>query len=719
MGSLRRGAKGLRGDCKPATIQPPVRAAGALHGRSVQHVHACTHACMHACMHARTHWGCMPAPPPALHRPCMHARICARMHACMHPAASFARAKTGPATPELRHKTRSSSPARHPAPMRPTKTHSTAAADSTVPMEDIPKEVQHEEDTIEEFEETPPEPFEEFTSAEFDGIVAALGGDISDDAAPTAGEEEDGDDEDALMHEVDADGGKPSTLSKHKTDDPVERARLYATGTLQKNTRAVDFVRKGMPAEHLPGISATRWNYAAYEPAKPPIFKWDSDHVRMPCDPHEHERWAQIETALLRDFHSSKDLEDAILSYNARMRGHWSFHGLHLYCSQLSAAESKHLFRTLLPKIARLALQLPHLVTRPLPLLRQKQMMAVTLSQKQIAALLANAFFCTFPRRNSTRPGHEFEHFPSINFSALFLARMHTTAPHPVLVAKMQFVLNYFERVTSASAPDGKVQFRRQSTKRVEWAHCDEPLTAASLLSHGTIEDDGDGMLQVDFANAYLGGGVIGHGAVQEEIRFLVCPELIVSRLLCERLSDRESVVITGAERYSNYSGYSSSLKFEGDMKDKTPRSRSGFICTQIVAIDAERYVPFEKQLEARHLDRELRKAYCGFSPLDTPDSRRPPPVATGNWGCGAFKGDPYLKCLIQHMAASAARREMYYFTFGDEDLADWMNDFAARLLKKKWKVSDLYNAIASFRVHLDSNPSAKLCDFLDHLTGK
>ena len=35
-------------------------------------------------------------------------------------------------------------------------------------------------------------------------------------------------------------------------------------------------------------------------------------------------------------------------------------------------------------------------------------------------------------------------------------------------------------------------------------------------------------MLQVDFANKFIGGGVLGHGAVQEEIRFLICPELLV-----------------------------------------------------------------------------------------------------------------------------------------------------------------------------------------------
>ena len=44
---------------------------------------------------------------------------------------------------------------------------------------------------------------------------------------------------------------------------------------------------------------------------------------------------------------------------------------------------------------------------------------------------------------------------------------------------------------------------------------------------------------QVDFANKFVGGGVLGDGCVQEEIRFLINPELIVTRLFTEvRMSE-------------------------------------------------------------------------------------------------------------------------------------------------------------------------------------
>lgn len=39
-------------------------------------------------------------------------------------------------------------------------------------------------------------------------------------------------------------------------------------------------------------------------------------------------------------------------------------------------------------------------------------------------------------------------------------------------------------------------------------------------------------------------------------------------------------------------------------------------------------------------LRREVNKAYCGFMPSSDQLSKKHMAVATGNWGCGAFKGD-------------------------------------------------------------------------------
>ena len=39
---------------------------------------------------------------------------------------------------------------------------------------------------------------------------------------------------------------------------------------------------------------------------------------------------------------------------------------------------------------------------------------------------------------------------------------------------------------------------------------------------------------------------MLGEGCVQEEIRFVICPELLVSLLFTEVLDDKEAIVITG-----------------------------------------------------------------------------------------------------------------------------------------------------------------------------
>lgn len=54
--------------------------------------------------------------------------------------------------------------------------------------------------------------------------------------------------------------------------------------------------------------------------------------------------------------------------------------------------------------------------------------------------------------------------------------------------------------------------------------------------------------LKVDFAASLIGGGVLGSGLVQEEILFLINPELIVSRLFTQKLEDNDCLIITGNE---------------------------------------------------------------------------------------------------------------------------------------------------------------------------
>lgn len=129
---------------------------------------------------------------------------------------------------------------------------------------------------------------------------------------------------------------------------------------------------------------------------------------------------------------------------------------------------------------------------------------------------------------------------------------------------------------------------------------------------------------------------------------------------------------------------------------------------TEVCAIDAR---PFKSrvsrldQFERHYVLREINKAIVGFrqSPInasewgltrqDSDDSssssakmKRFRPIATGNWGCGAFGGHLQLKFVLQWIAASicggfspedkSLGDDMLYYTFGMQQLQEEIEAF-------------------------------------------
>ena len=88
------------------------------------------------------------------------------------------------------------------------------------------------------------------------------------------------------------------------------------------------------------------------------------------------------------------------------------------------------------------------------------------------------------------------------------------------------------------------------------------------IISNDKKIEDFPKVIEVDFANKHIGGGVLGTGCVQEEIRFVLSPELIVSLLFCETMDDKETILIKGAERFNDYEGYSDTFKWKSNYND-------------------------------------------------------------------------------------------------------------------------------------------------------
>ncbi|NXF68450.1 PARG glycohydrolase, partial [Ciccaba nigrolineata] len=462
---------------------------------------------------------------------------------------------------------------------------------------------------------------------------------------------------------------------------------------------------------------------------------WDNKHVKMPCSeqnlyPVEDEngdrtagsRWELIQTALLNKFTCSHDLKEAILRYNVAYSKKWDFSALTDFCEKvLEDAEAQHLFQSILPDMVKLALCLPSICTQPIPLLKQKMNHSITMSQEQIASFLANAFFCTFPRRNAKMKS-EYSSYPDINFNRLFEGRS------PRKPEKLKTLFCYFRRVTEKSISFilflsimMEVYDKSQLAK-----YTDIHINVTSSLIDDAYRVSRLG--KVDFANRFVGGGVTGAGLVQEEIRFLINPELIVSRLITEVLDHNECLIITGTEQYSEYTGYAETYRWARSHEDKTPRDEWQRRYTEIVAIDAFHFRRFLDQFGPEKIRRELNKAissltlvclqaYCGFSRPNVPPQHLSA-IATGNWGCGAFGGDSRLKALIQILAAAEAGRDVVYFTFGDVELMRDIYSMHTFLCEKGQTIGDIYRLLLRYyneecRSCSTSGPDVKLYSFI------
>lgn len=326
------------------------------------------------------------------------------------------------------------------------------------------------------------------------------------------------------------------------------------------------------------------------------------------------------------------------------------------------------------------------------------------LTRRQVSALLCASFFCLFQRKTHTDRSIQ-NRFPAFDISKLYDGGFEGTCT--LKTQKLRAILEYFLRIFSAECNHGLeiVTFSRVSLRlnyfdqksqrgglnlpncphvaRLESLYrissnknsvlSDFPLVPVTIEKEKLIEDLYNNHIQIDFANMYAGGAVFGSSCVQEEIRFIISPELLVATLLFERLEDHEAFVVHGTERYSSYCGYGETFRFRGSFTDTTEfevfssAKSDDMTCYKrrksvVVGIDAICYFGVASQFEWSHIRRDIIKACAGFFYPDKTCTSWS--IATGNWGCGVFGGKPELKFLIQWVAASLAGKKLTYVLF-------------------------------------------------------
>lgn len=313
-----------------------------------------------------------------------------------------------------------------------------------------------------------------------------------------------------------------------------------------------------------------------------------------------------------------EQLTEHSMSLNSGAEGlSCDFEGLQIFLEELTVEEGKKkFFNVILPFIVFLASSIDQFSPKEgIPLSEQQRESVFVADKRFIACVLASAFLCAVP------PPPVDAQVRSINFNNFF-ACFHRVEIQKAQAAKLQCIIHYFERL-SIDWPNvhGRVCYRRQVLPRSslptlkEWMSCDLPLCPIIVDNKTAIEDSGEHILQVDFANRFIGGGVLGGGHVQEEIRFCINPELLVAIMFMEALQENECIVARGIERFSSYAGYGKTFEFTGDFKDRSQRDENGDFLTTVVAIDAKQFKSsfIEAQYEESAVVRELNKAFVGF----------------------------------------------------------------------------------------------------------
>jgi len=157
-------------------------------------------------------------------------------------------------------------------------------------------------------------------------------------------------------------------------------------------------------------------------------------------------------------------------------------------------------------------------------------------------------------------------------------------------------------------------------------------------------------------ANKLVG---FGKSATQEEIYVGVTPESCPAVLFTPTLTDDTVLVISGARSTLHVMGQRRNISWTRlpipDGQKSYSEWASGWKGGTMLFMDAlELDMAIDTSgdladLKPHNLERDLRKAFVGFSSLSFRT------ILTGPWGCGAFGGDPAVKATILWMAASLA----------------------------------------------------------------
>lgn len=521
-------------------------------------------------------------------------------------------------------------------------------------------------------------------------------------------------------------GTKPQEQSPHKSsaneEAKIDRTEPQTTGGNSSSEQASAQNKKNIPVTTSEEVKRDEMPTSTSEKADSKVdtsttTKLDSDSKKFYIFPHKSTNWTFIKSQLELLSAGTADQETffGILNQFANIHLNTKDEKNNFNLLRKAMASFSGFFEEIVPFMATHALKADKLFPEEVPILRQSEKGILFLNKAQCACLLFHMFFCTTVSQANTLLPKTYSLIEWYN----------TTSPHKnprdaAKIAKLECFLNYARRMKAHLPETETISIERVCLDTNtdyganSWSKASELLSEV-VMKEGSIQE-AKGALQIDFANRFLGGGVLRTGCVQEEITFAIAPEHIIGILFTECLLSYEAAVIKGAQEYSKHVGYGDSFRFNGDFEsEKIPADEFGRLDIVTVAIDAMNFRMGDpnNQFKLENVLREMNKALVGFrGPVidKTADADGKKDVATGRWGCGAYKGDPQLKLVIQWLACSRVKRRMLFYPLGDKSLA------LAPELSKKFAgktTGELFNAVLAFINETSGPKELKLLGYL------
>ncbi len=333
------------------------------------------------------------------------------------------------------------------------------------------------------------------------------------------------------------------------------------------------------------------------------------------------------------------------------------------------------------PHLIKLALEMPELFLEgSLPVLQAQA--TNVFSRRQIACLVIHQFLCTLPAPPWMVTGGGIPDF-SIWYPNL------EDQPHPLAVhAYLVSLFTYFERICHEDGfldREQPISFSMHTSKTEAGSRVSgnddarTPFVPCQLQIIPLASNDPSylgllGGASVISCNKQVGFGRTG---TQEEVHVGTTPEACPLVLMTPPLKDAQAVVVRGAESMAAISGFGREARLERILKadpqvDWWNRTMLFMDALELDSYDDQATIP---DVLPGNIDRELRKAYTGFSNKSRPYTI----IYTGLWGCGSFRGNASVKTFLQWVAASYAGTPIVIIC--QPERRDFIEDFQGLIL--------------------------------------